>query len=458
MTVLKKPPIYIPIETKVREFDGKLLLATHCLEKGHEVFIGSRYHINNQLLMSRNGIYLPKSISLELKDFYRQFKERNHKIFLLHAEGGVLHKEISESIKYSYPKELIQYLDKIFVYGSAIKEAILKYVPNVTKEMLTISGEPRFDLLKPRFNRFLQKDISAITEKFGDFILINTSFGLSNHLISDEYANNLIKNNPDFSDQLKDILFRKKKAFKNVFLAFKEVAKQLALAYPQINIVLRPHPEENPQPYIDHFDQIPNIFVEKKGNVAFWIRAAKMVIHYDCTTGVETYMTGKPVLAFVPEKEEELVAWLPIFLSEEINDSDLLIRRIGEYIKNDFKSNGVQSAEKNNTLKKYIANIELETSKICKELLPATLNGKATPFNEKIGDLKNKLYHFSRNTAIDQYRNLKEEKKTTASDKLGKMTAEEVKRKLGLLSEIENLNIDFRVKELHKNLIKITPV
>ena len=55
--------LYIPIETKVREFHGKFLLSLIAAEKGFNVVIGRQADLRQELQNLNPGIYIDKSIS-----------------------------------------------------------------------------------------------------------------------------------------------------------------------------------------------------------------------------------------------------------------------------------------------------------------------------------------------------------------------------------------------------------
>ena len=106
-----KTTIYICIETKVRELDGRLLLSTFLVNDNFNVLMGSRSAIKRELLASSNGIYIPKSVSKDEIEFYKSIKSRGHKIILLHAEGTALFENIEEELKSMFSAECSGFLD-----------------------------------------------------------------------------------------------------------------------------------------------------------------------------------------------------------------------------------------------------------------------------------------------------------------------------------------------------------
>ena len=71
---MKNKIICIPIETKVREFDAKMLLATHLLNLNYTVYIGSRKGIIREIRKINNAVYFAKNISKSQKSFYEELK------------------------------------------------------------------------------------------------------------------------------------------------------------------------------------------------------------------------------------------------------------------------------------------------------------------------------------------------------------------------------------------------
>ena len=69
--------LLIPVESQVRELDGKLLFACMAAENGFQCIIGSRAHIHYYASKVNNAIYIAKSM--------RRFSNRMFKI--MHGLG-----------------------------------------------------------------------------------------------------------------------------------------------------------------------------------------------------------------------------------------------------------------------------------------------------------------------------------------------------------------------------------
>lgn len=85
----KKPLLIIPIETKVREFDAKLLLSVVALRKGFDVVVGSLWEIKYLTDLLDRGIFLDKSIAKTKQQWFRQCRQKGHRVAALDEEGLV---------------------------------------------------------------------------------------------------------------------------------------------------------------------------------------------------------------------------------------------------------------------------------------------------------------------------------------------------------------------------------
>ena len=120
-----------------------------------------------------------------------------------------------------------------------------------------------------------------------------------------------------------------------IFQRFLEMIPKLTHAFPNINVVIRPHPSEKPQCYHNIAAACERVHVVIEGNVIPWLLAAKATIHNGCTTAVEASLLGAPAVSFGPTKGEGHEfgeAWrLPDLLSHAGEDFETL-RKILEKI------------------------------------------------------------------------------------------------------------------------------
>ena len=124
-----------------------------------------------------------------------------------------------------------------------------------------------------------------------------------------------------------------------VFDTFKEMIPALDQAYPDHTIIIRPHPTENPQVYIDIANECQRVKVTNEGNVVPWLMATDVVIHNGCTTGVEAYMMEVPAISYrarINEKYDLGFYRLPNLISHQCFDIDQLQETLTKIIKGEL--------------------------------------------------------------------------------------------------------------------------
>ena len=138
-----------------------------------------------------------------------------------------------------------------------------------------------------------------------------------------------------------------------------ELIDNLSSAFPNYNFIIRPHPSENDAPYINTFKLKKNIKVIHSGNVVKWIHASKAVIHYDCTTGIESLIADKLAISYTPKIDKNILAWLPVMASKNVKLKSEVIK----IIKNlDKEKKHFLSAPETKILNNYIYNLSNESS------------------------------------------------------------------------------------------------
>jgi hypothetical protein len=147
--------------------------------------------------------------------------------------------------------------------------------------------------------------VEKIRETYGKFILINTNF---NHVNGFTPVQNLFQTTaengepPPLGRAAKGMTRKYAEGLKSlkeaVFNDFQKMIPELDRAFPDHNIVVRPHPTESPDVYQAIAQRCQHVTVTNEGNVVPWILAAKALIHNGCTTGVEAYVMKVPAITY----------------------------------------------------------------------------------------------------------------------------------------------------------------
>lgn len=144
----------------------------------------------------------------------------------------------------------------------------------------------------------------------------------------------------------------------SVFRGFMELIEQLSRRFPDHTVVVRPHPSENHAPWHARAATLPNVEVVYEGNVTEWILASEICIHTNCTTGVESYLLGKPSISYRPTCDPKFDLFLPNALSGEAFELEQVLDMTAAVLKGEALPNGKDAAANAQTARHFIANID----------------------------------------------------------------------------------------------------
>jgi len=311
-SVRMKPSLLIPVENQVRELDPKLLLACVAARRGYECVVGSRRDVELSIGDYPYAIFLSKSMTIRSLLMFYVTRRLGHEIITWDEEALV---HLPPDMY--YPRRLhplaLRFVSRLLAWGEDNAELWRRY-PRLPKGLaIRVTGNPRSDLLRPDIRRFYAPDVAAIREQHGNFILVNTNF---NHVNAFFPKLNVFEppkepgGQPKFarggrgmSREFAEALYRHKKAILDAFL---EMIPELAAAFPDHKVVVRPHPTEKHDVYKALAASHPNVVVTNAGNVVPWLLAAKVLVHNGCTTGVEAFAIGMPAISYRPHIDERI--------------------------------------------------------------------------------------------------------------------------------------------------------
>jgi surface carbohydrate biosynthesis protein len=230
-------------------------------------------------------------------------------IMFLHDEGGIYRvKPWTKKllITHHQAQELLKTyrlhdtnVNRVCVWGMRQKEVLDSYAEEFS-DNIKVTGSPRFDLCLPGFSWLTASKAEEKRSRYGPFILICTRFGgaVSGHSQARPFKD-LSRQTAD-QTATTDLRFASWQQEMRDFADFVVLIKEIASSYPRYTIILRPHPSENMRFYAVAFASFRNVVVTREDNVLPWIRSAELVVHSNCTTGVESVLAGRPVLNLLP--------------------------------------------------------------------------------------------------------------------------------------------------------------
>lgn len=332
-----RPPLIIPVENQVRELEPKILLACIAARRGFAAVIGSRLEVDFHIASFPRSIYLSKSMTQRSVKMFRIMRKLGHQI-VVWDEEALVHPPAETYFTRRLSSDAIGEVSHLFAWGEENAELWRAY-PHYSQTPIHITGNPRGDMLRPELRVFYADPAQRLRDMHGDFILIDTNFGVVNAF---NPSQNLFI--PDSSPErigraavgmCRDYATGLRDHKQVLFEHFQQLVPAIEQAFPRINIIIRPHPVEKPDVYHDIASRSNRVRVATEGNVIPWLLAARMVIHNGCTTGVEAYALEVPAIAYQPafsEYYDEAVFRLPNRLSHQCFNFEELAENVSQIL------------------------------------------------------------------------------------------------------------------------------
>ncbi len=291
-------PLILPCETRVREFDAKLLLALVAATSGRRAIVGSKKPLDLRLAMIEPGVYVGKSVTARSRHNLQLARACGHAVALWDEEGLVwASREVYWKTKVD--AETLNTPDLLIAWGEENAQAWSDH-PGYGGPPIQVLGNPRTDLLAPRLRPLFADEVESIRRQHGRFVLINTNFSRVNHVQprQNRHLKWLREQRPN--DPRGGFAAHKYALFQ----AFCQMLPELSRRLPEVEFVIRPHPSEKRSTWDALAAQLDNLHVAQHGNVVAWLLACDGLIHNGCTTAVEAFQLGRSALAYRPVRSE----------------------------------------------------------------------------------------------------------------------------------------------------------
>jgi surface carbohydrate biosynthesis protein len=389
--------IIIPVETQVREMDAKLLLACAAAERGFPVIIGSRAFVHYKVSSIPRGVYLAKSmraLSIRMFDILRKL---GHEI-VAWDEEGLLRWPDPEYYRQRLSPVTMGQISHLMAWGPD-NDRVFREYGGYNGTPIHITGNPRIDLLRRELREFYQPEVQKIRDRFGDFMMINTNFGLVNHFYPDLGTLKKAVDKNNGSVHTYDVGKGHHKLA--LFKCFTEMLPLLCTALKDYTIVLRPHPSENQGPYLEAADRHKNLKVTGEGGISPWLMAAKGLIANGCTTMIEAAVLGTPTIAFQPVTSTEFDDDLPNSLAHRVYDNEELCSTAEAVLEG--KMEAVDDAVRRRILDRHIAGLDGQlAAERMVDVLESGQYNKRQPPAASAWEFGSALIHNTLRTAVKQ--------------------------------------------------------
>jgi surface carbohydrate biosynthesis protein len=293
--------LYCPMEIASRELDSRLLLAAIAAARGFEVVLGQKWLIERNIERMTPGVYLSKTLTVRDAKMLKRARAAGYITAAIDEEipGLVVH----DRNFWWVSRDAVDATDVIFLPGTfnshAFQEAFALEAGRVRK-----AANPRWDLLRRELRTIFAYEAAELKRRHGDFILLNSNLGFTNSHKGniDEIIQSLIgqgkvdPQNHAFLAELREF-GRMESGNRAALLA---LLPMLAQRFPTHKIIVRPHPSEKVEEWLEWTRGVPNLSVIREGSATAWIMASQMLIHTNCSTGTEAVALDRPAVCLVP--------------------------------------------------------------------------------------------------------------------------------------------------------------
>ena len=143
-----------------------------------------------------------------------------------------------------------------------------------------------------------------------------------------------------------------------VFRYFLQLIPVLSKEFGDHTIIVRPHPSENHEPWVEISEDLPNVKVLYEGSINEWALAADVVIFNNCTTGVEAFLLERPVISYRPIQDEAVEFKLADQISFQATSEKEVLAHVHRFIDSDSSVFREKRDRQKDFARKYIANID----------------------------------------------------------------------------------------------------
>ncbi|MEW5724310.1 MAG: surface carbohydrate biosynthesis protein [Thermodesulfobacteriota bacterium] len=319
--------LYLPIETKVRELEAKLLLACHAAAAGFSVLLGEQHELWFRMHGQPPGVYISTGATDIHLDGIVSMKKLGHRVAAWCEEGlAILDRQ--DYARHRISKRAMRELDLFFAWGAYQAEAARWRVPEAAGKIV-LAGNPRLDILRPPYRSAFLPRAEELREKYGPYILVNSSFGVCNNIFGPDFVlEKMIQSRGRIEDEAHKKFFHDWiEHLRGAFAEFQALVDLLARRFPDHRVLVRPHPSENQAAWREAATR-PNVEVIHQGNVAPWILGAQAVVHHACTTGVESFLLGKTPISYRPQDSDVFEPALPKAASISTFTPEEVVRQV----------------------------------------------------------------------------------------------------------------------------------
>lgn len=296
--------VYLPVENYQREYAAKKKIAGQLQKEGFFCVLARKEVITTALKANLvfPGVFFAKDLIPGSSAVIKKISGRGHRI-IAHDEEGLVQFSWKDYTKRRCARDLYSYIDHLFCWGINQRNAVLEYDLGFSSDDLSIVGHPRADIaasMRPLQGGRPSKIVFSL--KFGD---VNHKHGQQFWLFNQCRMSN------DRSHKFREYTKRRLQYKNRLLKKYISLIKKTIENFPRVEIIIRPHPSEDPGFWRREFRKYPAVTVRNKKPITSEFFEPVLLIHTGCTTGIEAYLAGCYVISYEPIDNSEFEIELP---------------------------------------------------------------------------------------------------------------------------------------------------
>lgn len=313
--------LYLTSELTNRDWDTRLLMADYAVNAGYTVVVGQQWQALQSLNKWPRGLLLIKTMNQIQGNAVAAARQMGHLVAVMDEESLPLATDqdiVGAFLAKGYSAPAVNF-SNVFLANSPLHQACVeKTVPGLRGKVF-VTGNPRVDLLTIGRRARYAAAADALRAKHGRFILFNSNTASRNSIWNkEEFLTIQVRAGAlDVNNAESVALFQEQLDFEEANARiFESLLTWCAAQAPDHTIVVRPHPSEG-RDYWDKFAaENPNVQVVWGTPHVPYMMAADLVVHTNCTTGIEAAILDRPSLNLMPMPNSY---WAKIYFASKVS-------------------------------------------------------------------------------------------------------------------------------------------
>ena len=328
---MKNNTLILPIERESRELVSRTIIRDYFKSNGFRVIMVNSRFFHVFFPFFRPGYVLENDLTFQSSKFLPNLYECGFKIFA-HDEESFGHQNDDYYIKERICLSNFKYIEFFFSRAKSDRDSILKLNLNL-KNKIQSAANYRFLNFNDKTieNHVISHKINKLRKKFSKIILVASKFSMVNRRDKLFFFFSIVKRrmnkfnwNKKHINDLKNYIYYNRELFEKVLLDYEELIKN----NPTYFFVLRPHPGENLDKWLNISKKFNNTIIDFSESLLEWSKYCDLLIHNGSTSGLEAFLIGKQVIYYDPMRNnEDLIHKIPSITScfidnfTELNES-----------------------------------------------------------------------------------------------------------------------------------------